>query len=41
MLESLLTNYGYPMLTVGTFLEGETVIVLGGFFAHLGYLSLE
>ena len=41
MLESLLTSYGYPILIIGTFLEGETVMVLGGVVAHLGYLSLD
>ncbi|KPK67873.1 MAG: hypothetical protein AMJ84_12195 [Acidithiobacillales bacterium SM23_46] len=41
MLESLLTTYGYPILIVGTFLEGETVLILGGVSAHLGYLSLD
>lgn len=41
MLETLLTNYGYPVLVAGTFLEGETVVVLGGVAAHLGYLSLD
>ena len=41
MLESLLTTYGYPILVIGTFLEGETVLVLGGLAAHLGYLSLD
>lgn len=41
MLESLLTTYGYPILIIGTFLEGETILVLGGIAAHLGYLSLE
>lgn len=41
MLESLLTTYGYPILIIGTFLEGETVMVLGGVVAHLGYLSLN
>jgi membrane protein DedA with SNARE-associated domain len=41
MLESLLANYGYPILIIGTFLEGETVMVLGGLAAHLGYLSLD
>lgn len=41
MLESLVTNYGYPALIIGTFLEGETVLVLGGIAAHLGYLSLD
>lgn len=40
MLESLLNTYGYPILFVGTFLEGETVLVLGGVAAHLGYLSI-
>ena len=41
MLESLLTTYGYPILIIGTFLEGETILVLGGVVAHLGYLSLD
>lgn len=41
MLESLLENYGYPLILVGTFFEGETILVLGGVSAHLGYLSIE
>lgn len=41
MLESLLTTYGYPILIIGTFLEGETVMILAGVAAHLGYLSLD
>jgi membrane protein DedA with SNARE-associated domain len=41
MLESLLTTYGYPILLIGTFMEGETVLVLGGVAAHLRYLSLD
>ena len=41
MLESLLTNYGYPALVIGTFLEGETILILGGIAAHLGYLSVK
>jgi len=41
MLETWLAQYGYPMLVAGTFLEGETVMVLGGLAAHMGYLSLD
>jgi membrane protein DedA with SNARE-associated domain len=41
MLESLLSTYGYPIILIGTFLEGETIMVLGGVSAHLGYLSLD
>lgn len=40
MLESFVTNYGYPVILLGTFFEGETIMVLGGLVAHLGYLSL-
>jgi len=40
VLESLLTDYGYPALVLGTFFEGETIMLLGGLVAHLGYLSL-
>lgn len=39
----LLTHHGewaYLILIVGTFLEGETILVVGGYLAHEGYLSL-
>ena len=39
-LESLVSTYGYPALLVGTFLEGETILVIAGFLAHRGYLEL-
>ena len=45
MLESsasaqLLARYGYVAVLVGTMLEGETVVLVAGFLAHQGYLSL-
>jgi membrane protein DedA with SNARE-associated domain len=39
-LQSLIEQYGYFAVFFGCFLEGETVLVLGGFAAHMGYLSL-
>jgi membrane protein DedA with SNARE-associated domain len=39
-LEALVGSYGYLALLVGTFLEGETILVLGGVAAKLGYLEL-
>lgn len=39
-LESALATYGYPVVFVGTFLEGETVLLLAGYAAHRGYLSV-
>jgi len=39
-LEPLLNIYGYWAVLIGTFAEGETVLVLGGFAAHRGYLAL-
>jgi membrane protein DedA with SNARE-associated domain len=39
-LEQLLQNFGYPALLIGTFLEGETVLVLAGVAAKMGYLKL-
>jgi len=39
-LESILQTYGYWALLIGTFLEGETILILGGFLAHRGYLEL-
>lgn len=40
-LEQLIQDYGYLAILVGTFLEGETILVLGGLAAHLGFLELE
>jgi hypothetical protein len=39
-LQSIIENYGYVALLVGTFLEGETILVLAGLAAHQGYLVL-
>ena len=40
MLQAFIENYGYFAVFAGCFFEGETVLVLAGFAAHLGYLSL-
>ncbi|MEJ2470214.1 MAG: DedA family protein [Desulfuromonadales bacterium] len=39
-MEALIGQFGYLAILVGTFLEGETVLALGGFAAHRGYLDL-
>lgn len=39
-LEELVSSYGYWAIGVGTFLEGETILILGGFSAHRGFLEL-
>jgi len=38
--EVLLHKFGYLAVFVGTFLEGETILVMAGFFAERGYLEL-
>src|SRR6266852_4343680 len=38
--ELLLHKFGYIAVFVGTFLEGETILVMAGFFAQRGYLEL-
>lgn len=40
MFESFLLTYGYIILFIGTFLEGETVLVIAGFLAHEKVLFL-
>ena len=40
-LESIVEHYGYLAIFVGTFLEGETIVILAGFLSHRGYLNLE
>lgn len=39
-MQGLIEQFGYPILFLGTMLEGETVLVLGGFAARRGYLDL-
>lgn len=39
-IEHLISAHGYVVILIGTFLEGETVLVVGGFLAHRGYLEL-
>lgn len=39
-LAVLISTYGYAAIVIGTFFEGETILVLGGLAAHRGYLEL-
>lgn len=39
-LAEFISTYGYAAIGVGTFFEGETILVLGGFASHGGYLKL-
>jgi membrane protein DedA with SNARE-associated domain len=39
-LQFIIETYGYAAILIGTFLEGETILILGGFVAHRGYLML-
>jgi membrane protein DedA with SNARE-associated domain len=40
-LATAVQQYGYPVVFVGSVLEGETVLTLAGLAAHRGYLSLQ
>lgn len=40
-LPALLGQYGYSAVFLGTFLEGETVLIMAGFLAHQGYLKFD
>lgn len=40
-MEDYIARYGYLAIMVGTFLEGETTVLLGGIFAKLSYLKLD
>jgi membrane protein DedA with SNARE-associated domain len=40
-LETIVIQFGYPALIVGLLFEGETMLVLGAFMAHRGYLDLR
>jgi membrane protein DedA with SNARE-associated domain len=38
-LQQLIADYGYLAILIGTFLEGETIVILSGVAAQLGYLD--
>lgn len=40
MADALVSRYGYVAVLIGTFLEGETILVLGGLAAHRDLLWL-
>lgn len=39
-MEALILHYGYTALFVGTFLEGETILIIAGYLAQEGMLDL-
>lgn len=39
-LAAMVHQYGYAAILLGALLEGESVLILGGFAAHQGYLAL-
>jgi membrane protein DedA with SNARE-associated domain len=40
-LEELVQQYGYLAILIGTFLEGETIVIIAGVAAHMGLLELQ
>ena len=40
MLEYFIVTYGYYALFVGSLLEGELILIIAGFLAHLGLFNL-
>jgi membrane protein DedA with SNARE-associated domain len=38
-VQDFIQTFGYAAVFAGTFLEGETILLLGGFAAYQGYLS--
>jgi membrane protein DedA with SNARE-associated domain len=41
MLERLVEDFGYVAILIGTFFEGETILLIGAFAAHQGLLRIE
>nr|WP_314575841.1 DedA family protein [uncultured Pseudomonas sp.] len=41
MLQHFLQEFGYFALFLGTFFEGETILVLAGFLAFRGYMDIK
>jgi len=38
--ESFVEHYGYLAVVLGTFFEGETIVIIAGFLAHRGHLTI-
>ena len=41
LVDDYLAQYGYIAIIMGTFLEGETTVLLGGIFSKLNYMELH
>lgn len=39
--DALITQYGYIAITIGTFFEGESLLMLAGYLTHSGYFKME
>jgi len=40
-LEQLIADYGYLAILIGTFFEGETIVILAGVAANMGLLEIQ
>ena len=40
-LESIVMTYGYAALLAGVLVEGETIVLVAGYLAHNGYLTVQ
>ena len=40
-MEAYVAKYGYIGIFIGTFVEGETTVLLGGIFSRLQYMDLN
>lgn len=40
-MEELIATYGYPAIMLGTFFEGETIVLVAGYLASRDYLVLQ
>ena len=38
-MEDLIRQYGYLVVFIGTFLEGETIYLITAYLSHAGYLQ--
>jgi membrane protein DedA with SNARE-associated domain len=39
-LEQLILRFGLPLILFGSMVEGEAIVLIGGFLAHRGYFSI-
>ena len=40
-MDALIGQYGYAVVVLGTFFEGETIVLIAAYLSHMGHLRID